>query len=773
MPNESNRPDVAVFIDFENVYVSVRDKLDANPNFESIMDRCADFGRVVIARAYADWYRYPRITSALYANGIEPMYVPTYYYDREMGRTGRAIKNSVDMNLCVDAMKTLFTNPNIAKFVLATGDRDFIPLVNTIRQQGKEVIVIGIGGAASAHLAQSADEFIFYEQLVGKQPNPALHQDQPRARMPEKGREYEQEDEPTPQPAQRGSRDSSSRDSAPRDSAPRDNAPRDGAPRDNAPREAAPEREAVPDIYDTLVRAIHLARERGYVCSFGSLKLLMKELMGGEFKEGKYKDVSGKPFAKFKDFVQEAERRGKVQVFTNGTVNEVFLPGEDPYQLSQFAQELKEEPSSLLPLPAPSLEDRDGRNGVSNGGGRRRRRRPRDRQRQGLPPLLEVTLPPDEEYEPPIDDLAFAPPDAVLAPDFPDDGQAEAVFNSLLEQIEQEDASANASLNELAAIEEIDVLPDLEDEEPAPAQETAAADEPPAEPPPAAPTPEPAAEPAPAPSPVPPEAAAVEALAQTLDRPFEEAEWHTLRAVVGTFDRPASFAQIHDALRDARNRTQINRTNEELRSLIKQAINSGVLARIGKGNRISYRLAPNAEALVAEVVAHPQPVEETSEAETPSQVELIEQTALAEAAAPSAEAVEAPEAVALAVQEETAAPAEEPVDVAAPVEPAQAPAETVEAPAAEAAPAVETPAAELGAPEVSETPAAPPAAEKPARSRSSRRRKPTAAAEPEAPPAVEVAPEPVAEAPAEAPAPPAKRTRRRTKASTPEAEPQQ
>src|SRR5438094_1877782 len=190
MPNDSHRPDVAVFIDFENVYVSVRDKLDANPNFEMIMDRVEDFGRVVIARAYADWYRYPRVTSALYANGIEPMYVPTYYYDREMGRTGRAIKNSVDMNLCIDAMKTLFTNTNIAKFVLATGDRDFIPLVNSIRQQGKEVIVIGIGGAASAHLAQSADEFIFYEQLVGKKPN-ELEQDQPRAKMPEKGRDHE------------------------------------------------------------------------------------------------------------------------------------------------------------------------------------------------------------------------------------------------------------------------------------------------------------------------------------------------------------------------------------------------------------------------------------------------------------------------------------------------------------------------------------------------------------------------------------------------------
>jgi uncharacterized protein (TIGR00288 family) len=287
MPTESNRPDVAVFIDFENVYVSVRDKLDANPNFESIMDRCEDFGRVVIARAYADWYRYPRVTSALYANSIEPIYVPTYYYDRDLGRTGRAIKNSVDMNLCIDAMKTLFTNTNIAKFVLATGDRDFIPLVNSIRQQGKEVIIIGVGGAASSHLAQSADEFIFYETLVGKKPAGELSKDLPRAKMPEKGRDYEAEyvDEQIQAP------------------------------------EPSKEAAAAPDIYDVLVHAINLARERGYVCSFGSLKLLMKELMGGEFKESRYKDSAGRPFAKFKDFVLEAERRGKVQVFTSGTVN--------------------------------------------------------------------------------------------------------------------------------------------------------------------------------------------------------------------------------------------------------------------------------------------------------------------------------------------------------------------------------------------------------------------------------------------------------------------
>lgn len=344
MTTEQVRPDVAVFIDFENVYVSVHEKLDASPNFESIMDRCNDIGRVVIARAYADWYRYPRITSALYANGIEPIYVPTYYYDKDMGRTGRAIKNSVDMNLCIDAMKSLFINANVEKFVLITGDRDFIPLVNSIRQQGKEVFIIGIGGAASTHLAQSADEFIFYEQLVGKTPPPAARRSRASRSEPEPG----------------------------------------GASRPSAPVET--------DIYDTLVEAVHLVRERGYLSTLGSLKLVMKELMGGDFKESRYKDPNGRAFTKFKDFVVEAERRGKVQIYTNGTVSEVFLPGEDASKLSQFA-EIKGEENQTSP-PEPSVQSNGARDqekpaasspSSSSSSRSRRRRRPRN-QRQEAPP---------------------------------------------------------------------------------------------------------------------------------------------------------------------------------------------------------------------------------------------------------------------------------------------------------------------------------------------------------------------------------------------------
>lgn len=163
--SQGSGTDVAVFIDFENIYISVRNRYETNPDFESIMEQCQRYGRVTISRAYADWYRYPRVTNALYANAIEPMYVPTYHYDRDQGRMGRPIKNSVDMHLCIDLMKTLYAFPNIGTYVLVTGDRDFIPLINAVRQLGKRTVVIGVAQATASHLAQAADEFVLYSQV--------------------------------------------------------------------------------------------------------------------------------------------------------------------------------------------------------------------------------------------------------------------------------------------------------------------------------------------------------------------------------------------------------------------------------------------------------------------------------------------------------------------------------------------------------------------------------------------------------------------------------
>lgn len=656
--------DVAVFIDFENVYVSVREKLDESPNFELIMDRCNDLGRVVIARAYADWYRYPRITSALYANGIEPIYVPTYYYDKDMGRTGRAIKNSVDMNLCVDAMKALFANDNIARFVLITGDRDFIPLVNSIRQQGKEVIVIGIGGAASTHLAQSADEFVFYEQIVGKSATPAQK----------------------PKTTRSGTASS-----------------------DTAPAKAAPASE--PDIYDTLIEAVHLVRERGYLSTLGSLKLVMKELMGGDFKESRYKDQNGRPFSKFKDFVVEAERRGKVQIYTSGTVSEVFLPGEDASKLSQFA-DLKEETASSpgdteSPVQSNGTGKETTKNATSSSSGSnrsRRRRRPRNQQRQEpeQQPKPETPSPAAEaqqrerEATPTVQPAVKTQP---LAPSMTDQPAAEA-DEKPAEPPEQPASAASsdetpspATEEQLAAAEQFpmlsheqesdflfnvgealtlsnlydtlfeadertlfDIYETLEQEtaeerqasSPEPTREAPSSAEEREEPEPAEYTPPVEAEhltgsesstgempdaaslevvaddharetPAVSAEEVPDTAEITEKLvatdaaasskatektSDTSDTTedsedsddsdgeivFTDDEWQVFRTMMQNFLKPTSFGQIFDSLRELRNQQVLTRTNEQLRSLIKQAINNGVLERSGRGKRVYYML---------------------------------------------------------------------------------------------------------------------------------------------------------------------------------------
>jgi uncharacterized protein (TIGR00288 family) len=586
---EQRRPDVAVFIDFENVYVSVRDKLNANPNFEAIMDRCGDLGRVVIARAYADWYRYPRVTSALYANAIEPIYVATYYYDKDAGRTGRAIKNSVDMNLCIDAMKTLFTNTNISKFVLVTGDRDFIPLVTSIRQQGKEVYIIGIGGAASTHLAQSADEFVFYEQLVGRQPVASVAATAIANRATELVRGLEPLAEPTPVPTP-----------AP--------VPPPAAPAP-APAPAAANEDA---IYEVLVEAIHLVRKRGYVSTLGSIKLVMKELMGGDFKESRYRDLNGRPFAKFKDFVIDAEKRGKVQIFTNGTVNEVFLPGEDASKLSQFAAALSEDVPPIEPITdlvvatngrkEPTKAESEPPPTPTPPTGRRRRRRSRRGQggtsvEAGLELVgaeqesdeLDYTAPEMESHAETTLEAVEEPVALGVAPDEPEMPHVPVsiIPNDLL-------AAAGLIFDEPAADTPLGVSEPVA--EPAEAFSAPVVD---LEPEPVAeavaePTEEfsaPVVEPEPVAEPEPVVADADESEDAPMEEiAFTDEEWAVFTDMMRGFSKPVSFQQIFDGLRNLRQSRGLSRTNEQLRTMAKQAINGGTLERSGRGKRIYYAL---------------------------------------------------------------------------------------------------------------------------------------------------------------------------------------
>ena len=657
----TNRDDVAVFVDFENVYVSVREKFDAQPNFELIMDRCEDYGRIVIARAYADWYRYPRVTSALFANGVEPMYVPTYYYDRDMGRTGRPIKNSVDIHLCIDAMRTLYSQPNIVKYVLVTGDRDFIPLVNAIRQHGKDVIIIGIGGAASAHLAQSADEFLFYEQIADlKSPT----QQRERERAPEDGRRTDERRE-------RGERQERGRPE-------RQPRPAPAAPAPVAeplPEPVLVEAPDVPDIleppetpaekrspYDTLVDAVKLARQRGFVVNLGSLKVVMREL-DSSFHESKVKDANGRGFTKFKDFVKEAERQNKVLIFTNGTVTEIFLHGEDPYRLSQFAEDLASERAEReLETELDTELEQEAR------------------QAEAAPTPEEVTVVPTEAAdELPAEELAAAI------------GVAD----------EELTTTTGAAGEEAVAT-------------------VGGTDEP------------------------------------AVQRTFGDREWEVFRGSMTQFNEPVRFAEIFNALRGLRNQEVMELTNNELKELVKQAINRGMLQRTGRGARAYYRLSsqyrvtrPEGGEFVEQDAPSTagQPLGEAPEAigaaPAPDGRPRPRRARLYGEAAPAATNGNAPELVApepIVDTAVTAAIADEPepavVEPAAEAAPVEAPAPSSAAkrrsrrkPAA--APAADE-SAGAAAPAQETAPAPEASAEAAPATSSRRRRKPAAAAEPPA-----------------------------------------
>jgi len=146
---------IAVFIDFENIALGLRDASTAF-DVRSILDRLLEKGKVVMKVAYADWNRFRAYTQGLHENGIELIEIPR----REA--TG---KNSADIRLVVDTMDLCWSKPHIDTFVIISGDSDFSPLVAKLKENGKHVIGLGMKASTSLLLANGCDEFIYYEDL--------------------------------------------------------------------------------------------------------------------------------------------------------------------------------------------------------------------------------------------------------------------------------------------------------------------------------------------------------------------------------------------------------------------------------------------------------------------------------------------------------------------------------------------------------------------------------------------------------------------------------
>jgi uncharacterized protein (TIGR00288 family) len=149
---------IGLFLDFENLAIGAREQ-GMTFDFKPIADALAERGRIVVRRAYADWSMFDEARRELTRHNIELIEIPQ--------RMGHVRKNAADIKLAVDAIELSLERDYVTTFVIGTGDSDFTPLMNKLRELNKRVIGIGVQAATSALLPPSCDEFLFYDRLEG------------------------------------------------------------------------------------------------------------------------------------------------------------------------------------------------------------------------------------------------------------------------------------------------------------------------------------------------------------------------------------------------------------------------------------------------------------------------------------------------------------------------------------------------------------------------------------------------------------------------------
>ncbi len=151
---------IALFCDFENIALGVRDAKYASFNITKVLEKLLLKGSIVVKKAYCDWDRYKEFKASMHEAAFELIEIPHY---RQSG------KNSADIRMVVDALDLCYTKSHVDTFVIISGDSDFSPLVSKLRENNKYVIGIGVKDSTSNLLSNNCDEFIFYDDLVREQ----------------------------------------------------------------------------------------------------------------------------------------------------------------------------------------------------------------------------------------------------------------------------------------------------------------------------------------------------------------------------------------------------------------------------------------------------------------------------------------------------------------------------------------------------------------------------------------------------------------------------
>jgi uncharacterized LabA/DUF88 family protein len=157
MASQHEHISMALFCDFENVALGVRDANYEKFDIKRVLERLLLKGSIVVKKAYCDWERYKGFKAPMHEANFELIEIP---HVRQSG------KNSADIRLVVDALDLCYTKAHVNTFVIISGDSDFSPLVSKLRENAKHVIGVGVKQSTSDLLIANCDEFIFYDDLV-------------------------------------------------------------------------------------------------------------------------------------------------------------------------------------------------------------------------------------------------------------------------------------------------------------------------------------------------------------------------------------------------------------------------------------------------------------------------------------------------------------------------------------------------------------------------------------------------------------------------------
>jgi uncharacterized protein (TIGR00288 family) len=183
MASSNDNVSMALFCDFENVALGVRDANYDKFDIKPVLERLLLKGSIVVKKAYCDWDRYKAFKAPMHEANFELIEIP---HVRQSG------KNSADIRMVVDALDLCYTKSHVDTFVIISGDSDFSPLVSKLRENAKKVIGVGVKQSTSDLLVANCDEFIFYDDLVRESRRAAAKRD-PREAQPAVKRTPEEE----------------------------------------------------------------------------------------------------------------------------------------------------------------------------------------------------------------------------------------------------------------------------------------------------------------------------------------------------------------------------------------------------------------------------------------------------------------------------------------------------------------------------------------------------------------------------------------------------